>query len=224
MSFVNSKKLLCWILDSIHPTMPNNKLECSFVELCDGSKTGYAYDNLIDITETRDTYTPTIHKAEQMLWEHLVECVHKIQTKRKCQLEKFYIGKTNVSKLKNIKRFNHMDSSTWKLDGGINGRFKCHKDAGYGRDGLVVLTVVTREAIHPKPWYQDKCHVEDYALTLERMLIEDCKADSRLANKSVKPGRKCEKYSEISGYPLYMAFKVHTPVHITHVCDSAHLV
>ena len=72
---------------------------------------------------------------------------------------------------------------------------------------LVVLTVVTMEAILPGEPY---VHHEDYALALEKMLIQDCKQidPSRLANKTLQSGGR-DRTGSI-GYPLYMAFKVHT--------------
>ena len=181
---------------------------CTFDELCNGSAQSYACDNLIDITKTRDGRVPTVREAEQMLLEHLDNCVRSIQTERDCKLEYFYIGKTHVRRMKN-RTFDHMNKATWKLDGGINSRWKTHRDGGYGRDGLIVLTVVTREAIHPdvrrnKPDF----HQEDYALALEGRLIQDCMTDSRLYNKTLEPGGRDRTPS--IGYPLYMAFKVCT--------------
>ena len=127
----------CFLLDywqRSHPTMP----ECPFsglcTGLCNGSQTGYACDNLIDITRTRDgTRTPTICEAEQMLLEHIIRCVYLIQTGRRCQLEHFYIGKTYVRQRKNV-IFNHMERSTWKVSG-ISSRFSYHKHQSYGQFG-----------------------------------------------------------------------------------------
>ena len=180
---------------------------CTFEELCNGSVQSYAYDNLIDITRTRDGRVPTIRKAEKMLWKHLYKCVQRIETKRGCELEYFYIGKTHVRQKKSSETFDHMNRSTWKLGGGINGRCKTHRDRGYGQDGLVVLTVVTSDAIHPDiHWNKPFFHQEDYALALEARLIQDCMTDPRLYNKTLKPGRRDRTPS--IGYPLYMAFKV----------------
>ena len=181
---------------------------CSFDELCNGSVQSYACDNVIDITSKRDGSTPTVREAEQMLLDHVDRCVRSIETERGCQLEHFYIGKTHVRQRKG-RRFDHMNKDTWKLDGGINSRCRCHREGGYGRDGLVVLTVVTREAIHPdvrrnKPDF----HQEDYALVLEGRLIQDCMTDTRLYNQTLEPGGR-DKTPSI-GYPLYMAFKVGT--------------
>ena len=185
---------------------------CAFEELCNGSIQSYACDNLIDITKTKDGRVPTIDVAVQMISEHLDRCVRSIETERECELEYFYIGKTHVRKRANTK-FNHMDRNTWKLDNGINQRFRVHKDSddGYGRDGLVVLTVVTREAIDP--YLIHVKHQEEYALELEYRLIKKYKkSDSRLYNKTLEPGRRDRTPS--IGYPLYMAFKVYPIMHV----------
>ena len=186
--------------------MPRARYNCKFKELCDGSSQGYAWDNLIDITKTRYGRVPTIRQAEQMLVDQIDNCIDTIKDKTGRDIESFYIGKTYVEERMN-RDFDHMDPDTWKLDGGINGRWKAHKDGGYGQDGLIVLTAVTRKAIHPcirknKP---DLLH-EDYALVLERRLIEDYLTDRRLHNKTMKPGRR--DYNTSCGYVLYIAFKL----------------
>ena len=180
---------------------------CSFEQLCNGSTQYYACDNLIDIVRNRDGHVPTIEEAVQMISEHLDGCVQSIETQRGCRLEYFYIGKTHVKQRKGA-TFNHMKRSTWRLANGINQRFADHRDAGYGQDGLVVLTVVTREAIDPdirrnKP----DLHQEDYALGLENRLIQEyMRRDPRLANDTLATGRRDTTPS--IGYPLYMAFKL----------------
>ena len=126
-------------------------------------------------------------------------------------MEKFYIGKTHVRQKSGGHggkvKFDHMKSGTWKMDNGINSRWKDHKRTDYGRDGLVVLTVVTKDAINPdiREKYPD-FHQEHYALALERRLIQDYMTDSRLENKTLEPGRRDSSTS--IGYALYMTFKV----------------
>ena len=180
---------------------------CAFHQLCNGSVQSYACDNVIDITKNEDGCTPTIQETEQMLLKHVHRCIQSIETERGCKLEKFYIGKTHVRQRAN-RKFNHMDCNTWRLDNGINGRHRSHVKNDYGRDGLVVLTVVTRDAIPPdihvnKPNF----HQENYALALEGRLIQDFLDDPRLSNETCETGRRDSTPS--IGYPLYMAFKVH---------------
>ena len=126
-------------------------------------------------------------------------------------MEKFYIGKTHVRQKSGGHggkvNFDHMRSGTWRVDNGINDRWKDHKLTDYGRDGLVVLTVVTKEAIHPDIQENNPdFHQEKYALVLESRLIQDCMIDSRLENKTLEPGKRDSARS--IGYALYIAFKV----------------
>ena len=179
---------------------------CTFEELCNGSVQSYACDNLIDITETEDSRVPTIDEAVQMLCLHLQRCIQSIEIERGRPLEQFYIGKTHVQG-KHGTTFNHMKKSTWRLDG-VSGRWSIHRKAGYGRDGLVVLTVVRKSAIDPdirrnKP----SLHQEDYALALEGRLTQECmRKDPRVANNTLASGRK--SVTACIGYPLYFCFKV----------------
>jgi hypothetical protein len=179
--------------------------ECTFKELCIGSCQGYACDYLIDITRNRHGDVPTIREAEEMLLEHIDNCVERIETERGCELEYIYIGKTYVRQRKNAPLFDHMNRATWNLGGGINGRCRSHRRRVYGQDGLVVLTVITREAI--RHGVRKKFHEEDYALELESLLIQDYWTDPRLYNKTCMPGRRDGNCSV--GYALYMAFKVY---------------
>lgn len=174
---------------------------CSFENLCNGSCSSYACDNVIDVT--KDITGGDIRKAEKLLYKHIKQCIQCIETERGSPIEFFYIGKTFVKRRKNVS-FNHMDKNTWKLDDGINGRHREHKDTHYGCDGLVVLTVITRACI------PDNCSIkfdqQDMALALESRLIQDFMTDQRLSNETLEPGRKTK--DNLTGYPLYMAFKV----------------
>ena len=181
------------------------KHECSFGDLCDGSRRGYACDYLIDITRNQRGRVPAIPKAEKMLLKHLYDCVQQIEEEGDCELEYFYIGKTYVREWKETS-FDHMDGATWNL-AGIYGRWWYHSHRDYGKHGLVVLAVVTEEAIHPRVCRnKPKFRQEDYALALESRLIQDCLEDPRLYNDTWMPGRR-DGNSSI-GYALYMAFKV----------------
>ena len=165
--------------------MPRNRHYCRFEVLCSDFVSGYACDNLIDITEA------TTKKAKRMLLDHLDECLEEIEAGRGQKVKDFYIGKTNIH-VKGKKVFIPMDPTTWNKRG-ISGRYWAHKRREYGRDGLVVLTVVTDE--------------ED-ALALERWLIGHywARNDLRLWNNTLKPGKKDKNASP--GYALYLAFRL----------------
>ena len=182
---------------------------CSFKKLCNGSRQSYACDKVIDITKDKqgDDSSPTLRKATSRLIKHIQECIQKIEDGRGRRVEQFYIGKTLTHKRKSGK-FNRMNSSTWKLSNGISKRFKKHRDNGYGRDGMVVLTVVTRRAI-PRFIRHNKISKELYAFALENRLIQHflikCD-DPRIVNSTLNSGKSDGNRS--IGYPLYMAFKL----------------
>ena len=192
---------------------------CAFKMLCKGTVQSYACDHLVDLTKEREEGTGpwTLSRASKALIKHIRKTIRSIESGRDRKVEQFYIGKTHVRSRANC-NFNHMERSTWRLAGGINGRFRAHRNNGYGRDGLVVLTVVTREAIPPDVQSNKKrVNQETYALALESRLIHhfliECD-DSRIVNPSIDLGRKVNiKHDKkgTRGYPLYMAFKLENP-------------
>jgi hypothetical protein len=87
---------------------------------------------------------PTLKKATKILIKHIKKCIRSIEIGRGREVEKFYIGKTLTHGRKKVK-FDPMASRTWRLSDGISNRFKYHRGKDYGRDGLVVLTMVTQK-------------------------------------------------------------------------------
>ena len=184
---------------------------CSFDFLCANDSPNYACDNLISLSKESQTdgCAPTLSQATEKLVGHIKDCIQSIETGRDRKVERFYIGKTLTHRKKKMK-FNHMKSDTWKLSDGISKRFKKHRDEDYGRDGLVVLTTVTRTAV-PSTVCQNKAKVKQelYAFALENRLIQHFLIESddpRIANKSLHSGGSDGNKS--IGYPIYMAFKL----------------
>ena len=174
--------------------------------------TSYACDYLIDLTKGGSKEgggVLSLHQATKKLVKHVKKSIKAIQIGRGRNVEQFYIGKTHVRRRKRVK-FNHMKSFTWRLAGGINDRFRRHRGKGYGVDGLVVLTVLTRAAIPPNVCQnRTKVKQELYAFALENRLIQHFlikRDDPRIVNTSLDAGGK-DSNSSI-GYPLYMAFKL----------------
>lgn len=61
-------------------------------------------------------------------------------------MKKFYIGKTHIKKHEK-RRFDISKPGTWRLGNGINGRFSSHVKEDHGKNGLIVMALVTRESI-----------------------------------------------------------------------------
>ena len=184
---------------------------CTFDMLCEGDSPNYACDNLIDLSkESRnDGRAPSLSQATELLIKHVKDCIQSIEIGRGRDVEQFYIGKTLTHKRKKTK-FNRKDSSTWRLSDGISKRFKRHRDKGYGLDGLVVLSMVTKYTIPPTV-IRNKARVKQelYAFALENRLIQHFlieEDDPRIANPTLHSGGSDGNKS--IGYPLYMAFKL----------------
>ena len=141
---------------------------------------------------------PENHK--QAILDFINQLFSYIESQTNRAVELFYIGKTYVTRAKK-REFDPMNPNTWKKEG-ITSRWGSHSDSPHGKDGLVVLTVVTRE-VKPSTF----SHQEEYALRLEEMLTYHYRtvvADTRLANPTLAPGKK--DHGKSIGYPLYVTF------------------
>ena len=171
-------------------------------ELCKpGAAPGYVLDTGITIQKC------SIVDATKHVVDNIKEHMETIETLSKRKIKEFYIGKSNIHKKKHH-TFNPDNPCTWKR-GGIPGRYGDHVMESYGRNGLIVVAVTTKDSI------PDDCiekgyitHQEEYALTLEKRLIQKYKKDNddrpRIANKGTDPGHT-DGGSSVA-YVVYMAF------------------
>ncbi len=186
-----------------------------FADICKkDAKPGYVLDKSIPLRNVKIT------NAVEKLHSHITACLAEICQGWGEDFKKFYIGKTRIKENSKFK-FDMENPSTWRLDNGINARYCYHIKQDHGRNGLIVAGVVTRESI-PESSVRDGSikHQEEYALLLEKRLIQEFKKDcqlrgklgSKLANKSTDPG-KTDNESFIA-YAVYIAFTM----------DSAHFI
>ena len=148
-----------------------------------------------------------LHRATDTLVKWVDDTITDIEIQSEKKVVKFYIGKTYVRKNKNSKVFDAMNPNTWKKDG-IRSRWCHHKHQDYGKNGMVVLTVVTKDDV-PQQSIEAFKHQEMYALALEQQLIIHyafIRGDERLANTSTHPGMQQQEESRAIGYPIYMTF------------------
>ena len=139
---------------------------CSFEQLCKGLEQNYACDNVINLIGD-DGHALPLSEATGKLVQHVKDCIQSIEMEQDRKVGKFYIGTTSVHGRKNIE-FDNMNPLTWRRAGISNAG--AHRDNGYGRDGLVVLTVVTKVVIPSSA--EKKVNQELYALALESRLVQ----------------------------------------------------
>lgn len=172
-------------------------------QLCKhGAKSGYVLETG-EVIECK-----TIAKALKVTATNIDHRMKEIEDCRGRLINQFYIGKSHVRERKTCTRFDPQNSSTWRLDNGVNARYQTHREESYGRDGLIVVAVVTKNSI-PEDCKKMKyiTHQEEYALTLEKRLIQKYKyerKDKRLGNKGTAPGRTDQ--TESIGCLIYITF------------------
>ena len=160
----------------------------------------------LKLTAINTDGSDVLYRATDTLVKWVDDTITDIEIQSERKVTKFYIGKTFVRQIKN-KKFDAMNPNTWKKSG-ISSRWCHHKQEDYGRNGMVVLTVVTRDDV-PQQSIPAFKHQEMYALALEQQLIIHyafIRGDKRLANISTHPGMQQQEESRAIGYPIYMAF------------------
>ena len=175
----------------------------SFDLLCRGDVPYYVCDAecLVHIT-----HEDILHTAEEKLVKKVEDMFNDLQIQKDATVDKFYIGKTFVQSTKKGK-INPLNPHTWRK-GGISSRWRDHKEEDYGRDGMIVIAVITKDQV-PLRETEPAVHQEDYTLALEQRLMhyyKITKGDKRLANKTFTSGGADKKGS--AGYALYVAFSL----------------
>ena len=86
-----------------------------------------------------------ITAATEAVQVNIKKIMTEIENLSKKKISKIYIGKSYINKKKNY-AFDPDDTNTWKRKG-ISDRCRAHVKESYGRNGLIVLAVVTKDSI-----------------------------------------------------------------------------
>lgn len=123
----------------------------------------------------------------------------------------FFIGKSYIEKNKNEVALDSQDPSTWDATNGVGSSWGNHKEYDDdAKDNLIVMQVIQEKQV-PVGRYEritkDQSPQEDYALALEKMLIEEYMDEYKdgptvCTNKSTEPGKLSKKV--YPGYVIYM--------------------
>ena len=138
------------------------------------------------------------------------DTVRELELQSDRTIAKIYIGKTFIQRRKKAggrryQKFHPLKHHTWKKNG-ISSRWHDHKHEDYGRDGLVVLGVVTRDTMPER--CRDRVHQEHFALAMEQKLLHHyllSHPDPRVVNESFSTGQTT--HDKRYAYAVYMAFR-----------------
>ena len=131
---------------------------------------------------------------QRAIISHCEQTLSRIESESLSTIEKFYIGKAFIKQRRKpggrgFIKFDHMDTNTWKKNG-IGSRWATHKKEEYGRDGLIVLTAISRDCVLQTNPHK-KLHQEHFTLALEQTLIHHYRFkpnETRLENNSFNTG------------------------------------
>ena len=141
------------------------------------------------------------------------------QTQQRGQVKGFYIGKTYVDKKESAANLDAMDPETW-IKEGISSRWhnkykpRPINPNGPNCNGLIVLTVVTKDMLPRNPENEDpddnQSHTDqqDYAIMLEQKLLHNYKIenyDPKIKNDSFGEGYRGDMHD---GFAVYVAVKL----------------
>ena len=113
---------------------------CSFEQLYNG-ECYYVCDRecLVHVTQL-----DTLQEAENKLTEKIDTLFQDLQIQRGKKIKMFYIGKTYVQANQKYAKLNPLKPDSWRK-GGISSRWNDHRKEEYGRDGMIVIAVITRD-------------------------------------------------------------------------------
>ena len=175
---------------------------CSFEQLYNG-ECYYVCDRecLVHVTQL-----DTLQKAEDKLTEKIDTLFQDLRIQTGKEIKMFYIGKTFVQANQKYTKLNQLKPDSWRK-GGISSRWNDHRKEEYGRDGMIVIAVITRDQVPEGA--ASKVKQELYTLALEQRLLhyyQITKGDERLHNETFTSGGTDKKGS--AGYALYVAFSL----------------
>lgn len=172
-------------------------------ELCKGVVKYYSF-NLCDLSGL-----VKVPDAIHTLYCRIVATTTDLETQSGKRIGGLYIGKTFVHRKKR-RSFNPMDPDTFTKSG-ISSRWGKHKTKDYGRDGMVVLGVITREIAATLGFEDDPegtlgwlSKQEKSVLEIEKRLQYHFRDDGRFPHGAYHPGRTTE--GRAIGYVIYLCF------------------
>ena len=206
---------------------------------------GYICSNLVDLKDESKDKMKKVDEDVDKLSGKLQKTIEAFETSFKgLKVNQYYIGKSYVVldefpdgyrtssstwtiQLKECtpkEKQNEKQSSTpprpkYKKDEGISSRKSTHMKKDYGKVGLVVLAIVTKEVLPKK--IAPSVKIEDYVLILEqrlqhKQLIE--KADEQCVNESSAEGKRAKNKN---AYVIYVALGCDGwPAHLQKIKDG----
>ena len=153
-----------------------------------------------DIVDLRKEGITTFQRAVNAIKRHIKKVLQKEQSKNNREIYLFSIGKTHTHKTAKAYLFDPFDEDTLTKKA-INNRCRAHSETDYGKDGMVVVAIITNDVAY-KLGYVD---TEQCALDIERELQDQFYSeDDRLIHEDYHQGPRVQYPAD--GYPIYITY------------------
>ena len=141
------------------------------------------------------TFKPALSELKKQI-ELILSAIEEITEKN---IGFFSIGKTYARQTMRSDFLDPEDDDTFTKKG-LNSRWSVHKKTYYGKDGMIVLAIITEEVA----WNMGYIDAELCALDIERELQKRFSGDPRCIHNEYHQGPLVKEPAE--GYPIYMTF------------------
>uniref|UniRef100_A0A1X7SY04 Uncharacterized protein n=1 Tax=Amphimedon queenslandica TaxID=400682 RepID=A0A1X7SY04_AMPQE len=178
----------------------------AFDTLCSGSPCCVCDANCLSKL-TKNFRTPRSVAAS--LYKKLDEIIHEIEARRGCQLVGFSIGRAPINKRESTKRkgtycsLDIMDPKTWNKDALKLQWEECKRSDSCGKDGLIVLSVVT-EAETPINYSSH----EEYVIKIEEELRSYIMFETNDNRLQITSFSLQKSKGKAHAYAIYVAMKL----------------
>ena len=152
-----------------------------------------------DVINLRQKRITSFQTAVNAIERQIKKVLQEEESEMHRKIDLFSIGKTNANKTAKADFLDPLDENTFTKKG-ISNRWRAHKDTDYGKDGMVVVAIITDDVADTLD-YDD---AEDCALDIEEELQDRFYSDDRLIHENFHEGARVENPAD--GYPLYITY------------------
>ena len=153
-----------------------------------------------DIVDLRKEGITTFQRAVNAIKRHIKKVLQKEQSKNNREIYLFSIGKTHTNKTAKAYLFDPFDEDTLTKKA-INNRCRAHSETDYGKDGMVVVAIITNDVAYKLGYFD----TEQCALDIERELQDQFYSeDDRLIHENYHQGPRVQYPAD--GYPIYITY------------------
>ena len=152
-----------------------------------------------DVVNLRTKRITTFRTAVNAIERQIKKVLQEKESKMNLKIHLFSIGKTNARVTATADFLDPLEESTVNKKN-IGNRCRVHLKTEYGKDGMVVVAIITDDVADMLD-YDD---AEDCALDIEEELQHRFSSDKRLIHKEYHQGSRVENPAD--GYPIYITY------------------